>query len=291
MRLIGTKPGDKIKIIFYFCYEFSFTFNTNQMPMKESKLTGQKFWDDYWGEKSVQKTDTKPNLAIREILKTFNEHLPSIKGLTILEIGGGYGEYLLYLATHFDYKASSLDYSRLGNKQTIETFFKAGLQVEVFERDLFSDNSDLPKFDIVYSLGFIEHFDDPETAVAKHLDLVKPGGILMLGVPNYSGIYRHVLKRLAPSIEQTHNMHIMDLANWKEFEKILQIEPVFTGYVGGFEPLNMKKLEVKTTLNNIIYFFTRVLMVLFSFKMQFLRRFNSKYWSCYLIGIYRKKDS
>ena len=229
------------------------------------------------------------SLSIREILKTFDIQLPAIQGLTILEVGGAYGEYLLYLTRRFNYKAYSLDYSRVGNEQTLETFSKAGIPVQVFERDLFSDNSDLPEFDIVFSLGFIEHFDDPVIVVAKHLDLLKPGGILLLGVPNYAGIYRPVLRRLAPSIEQTHNMNIMDLENWKIFEDKFSVNPIFTEYIGGFEPLNMKKLEVKTPLNNLIYFFTRVLMVFFSFNLHFLRKFNSKYWSSYLVGIYRKK--
>jgi len=42
-------------------------------------------------------------------------------------------------------------------------------------------------------LGFIEHFDEPVGVVVRHLDLLKPGGILLLGVPNYGGIYRKVL--------------------------------------------------------------------------------------------------
>lgn len=261
------------------------------MAIKESKLTGQTFWEDYWEGKPGQKSGKKTSLLIREILKTFDRLLPSTKGLTILEVGGAYGEYLLYLTRRFEYKAYSLDYSRIGNEQTLETFSKAGLPVEVFERDLFSDNSDLPKFDIVYSLGFIEHFDDPEKVVAKHLDLLKPGGILLLGVPNYAGIYQPVLKRLAPSIAQTHNMQIMNLEKWNVFEEKLPMQSVFKGYIGGFEPLNMKKLEVRNPLNHSIYFVTRVLMVLFSFRMQFLRKFNSKHWSGYLIGIYRKNKS
>ena len=156
---------------------------------------------------------------------------------------------------------------------------------------MFADNSDLPKFDIVYSLGFIEHFDEPVGVVVRHLDLLKPGGILLLGVPNYSGIYRKVLQRLAPSIEQTHNMKTMDIENWKLFPEKLPLEPLFVGYIGGFEPLNMKKLEVKTISNKLIYNFVRILMVLFSFRMQFLRRFNSKFISGYLVGMYRKKKA
>ena len=260
------------------------------MAVKDPTLTGQTFWEDYWEEKPGQKKK-KTSLTIKEILKLFDQKLPATPGLTILEVGGAYGEYLLYLTRRFGYKAYSLDYSRVGNEQTLETFNRAGIPVEVFERDLFADNGDMPKFDIVYSLGFIEHFDEPVNAVAKHLDLLKPGGILLLGVPNYSGIYRKVLKRLAPSIEQTHNMKSMDLSTWNLFVEKLPVEPLFTGYIGGFEPLNMKKLEIKTAGNQVIYFFIRVLMVLFSFNMQFLRRFNSKQISSYLVGIYRKTGS
>ena len=259
------------------------------ISMKGTKLTGQTFWEDFWEGKPGSQVNKK-SLLIREILKVFDQKLPATPGLTLLEVGGAYGEYLLYLARRFGVKAYSLDYSRVGNEQTLETFAMAGIPVEVFERDLFADNGDLPKFDIVYSLGFIEHFDEPVSVVAKHLDLLKPGGILLLGVPNYSGIYRKVLRRLAPSIEQTHNMQAMDLANWKRFVEKLPIDPLFTGYIGGFEPLNMKKLEVKTAGNQLIYFFIRILMVLFSFHMQFLRRFNSKFMSGYLVGIYRKKN-
>ncbi len=256
--------------------------------MKDPKLTGQTFWEDYWEGKPGKK-EKKTSLLIREILKVFDQTLPAMPGLKILEVGGAYGEYLLYLTRRFGYEAHSLDYSRICNERTLETFAKAGIPVEVYERDLFADNNDLPKFDIVYSLGFIEHFDEPLHVVAKHLDLLKPGGILLLGVPNYSGVYRKVLSRLAPSIEETHNMQIMDLATWKLFADSLPLEPIFTEYVGGFEPLNMKKMEVKTPWNQVIYFFIRILMVLFSFRMQFLRRFNSKFISGYLIGIYRKK--
>ena len=256
--------------------------------MMESELTGQKLWEDYWEKKENIKTSKRKSLLFFEILKTFDKYLPDKRGLSILEIGGGQGEYLLYLTRHFMYLAHSLDYSRIGNEQTRDLFSKAGLPVILYERDLFTDNSDLPKFDIVFSLGLIEHFENPDIVVEKHLELVKPGGILFLGVPNYGGIYRPVLKMLAPSVEETHNMETMNIKNWSSFEEKLSMKSIFTGYIGGFEPLNMKKLEVRTVLNRILYFFTRVLMVIFSFRMQFLRRFNSKYWSGYMVGIYRK---
>ncbi len=286
--MVKIRITGKIKIKFYLCYDYQPAQFNFHFKMNDTKLTGQTFWENYWEGKPGNRKK-KTSLLIKEILRFFDRHLPATPGLTILEVGGAYGHYLLYLTRHFGYSAFSLDYSNVGNKQTQETFEKAGIPVEVFERDLFADNSDLPKFDIVYSLGFIEHFDEPVNVVARHLDLLKPGGILLLGVPNYSGIYRKVLQRLAPSIEQTHNMKTMDLENWKLFTEKLPLEPLFVGYIGGFEPLNMKKLEVKTISNKLIHNFVRILMVLFSFRMQFLRRFNSKYTSGYLVGMYRKK--
>jgi 2-polyprenyl-3-methyl-5-hydroxy-6-metoxy-1,4-benzoquinol methylase len=255
--------------------------------MRDSGLTEQSFWEGYWKNNQGLKKG-RMNLSMRALLDTFDRYLPTNPQLTILEIGGAGGEYLLYLARRFRYTPYSLDYSRAGNEQTLKTFADAGMTVEVFERDLFAGNVDLPRFDIVFSLGFIEHFDNPSAVVARHLEFVKPNGILLLGVPNYAGIYEPVLKRLAPSMLQTHNLAIMDMERWKPFESELNLGIIFKGYIGGFEPLNMKKMEVRTVSNRILYFWVRVLMVLFSFRGKFLRRFNSRSWSGYMVGIYRK---
>lgn len=34
-------------------------------------------------------------------------------------------------------------------------------------------------FDIVYSLGFVEHFEDLNIVIKKHTELLKPAGILL----------------------------------------------------------------------------------------------------------------
>lgn len=254
--------------------------------MENATLTEQSFWENYWENKTGKKK--KVSLLKREVLKTFDQNLPEQSGLSILEIGGAFGEYLLYLTNRFGYIPSSLDFSPSGNDQTLDTFNRAGVPVTVFERDLFADNTDLPQFDVVYSLGFIEHFEDITIVIEKHLALLKPGGILLLGVPNYGGIYKPVLKKLAPSMLETHNLKIMNLETWEIFERKFKLDVVFRGYVGGFEPLNMKKIEVFTPMNQIIYNLIRILMVLFSFNLRFIRRFNSRFISGYIIGIYRK---
>jgi len=256
--------------------------------MNSEKLTSKNFWETYWEQKPGKKNVKRPSLSIIELHNTFDRFLPREKDLTALEIGGAEGEYLLYMARMYGYKAHSLDYSSAGNEQTLATFRKAGLPVTVYERDLFADNSDLPLFDLVFSLGFIEHFDNTAQVVEHHLKLVKPGGMLLIGVPNYAGIYKYVLQRLAPSIYTTHNVSSMNLSNWKIFTGKFGLVPVFEGYIGGFEPLNMKKIEKSSAINRIIYFIIQVLTVCFSFTFRFLRKYNSAGISSYLVGIYRK---
>ncbi len=257
----------------------------------KQNLTDQTLWEDYWEDKPPGNKKKKTSLLVHEILDIFDKRLPQKQGLQVLEIGGGSGEYLLHLVKKFGYLAHSLDYSAKGNEQTVHSFSKARETVSVYERDLFASNQDLPRFDLVFSLGLIEHFENTDLVVQKHLELVKPGGILLLGVPNYAGIYEPVLKKLAPSITETHNLSVMDLSSWHSFEKKYKLETIFKQYIGGFEPLNMKKLEVKTPINRIIYFVIQVLMTILSFRFRFLRRFNSRWWSGYMVGIYKKPSA
>jgi hypothetical protein len=80
----------------------------------------------------------------------------------------------------------------------------------------------------------------------------------------------------------------MNLENWKVFKTELGLMPVFEGYIGGFEPLNMKKIEKRTVFNSLLYFIIQVLTVCFSFRFPVLRKYNSARISSYLLGIYRK---
>jgi 2-polyprenyl-3-methyl-5-hydroxy-6-metoxy-1,4-benzoquinol methylase len=255
---------------------------------KEKNLTNHRFWEDYWNKQSINKSKKKTTLLIQEIFRIFDKYLPKDSSLNVLEIGGGSGEFLLYMAKNFGYNANSMDYSSAGNEKTKETFVNNGIDIIIYEQDLFTFNDNSLKFDIVFSLGFIEHFDNVEKVIEKHLELLKPGGILLLGVPNLAGIYHEFLKYLSPSHDKTHNLKTMDIDNWKVFEKKGELITIFKGYIGGFEPLIMKKLDLNNYFNQFLYFIVKLLMIVFSFRMSFLRKINSKYWSGYMIGIYRK---
>lgn len=84
-------------------------------------------------------------------------------------------------------------------------------------------------FDIVYSAGLVEHFTNPEDAIAAHLRILKPGGLLVVSVPNLAGIYRHLLPE---SIVRVHNLGIMRLPAFAALFSPSRVRPRFCDYHG-----------------------------------------------------------
>ena len=70
----------------------------------------------------------------------------------------------------------------------------AGVTGTIRQLDFFTLDS---IYDIVFSAGVVEHFEDPSVPLAAFVRLVVPGGILITDVPNLiglNGLYHRVLK-------------------------------------------------------------------------------------------------
>jgi len=258
--------------------------------MYQNKLTELNHWNDYWESVSLPSEikKTKKGHYLNEILKVFDKNFQHNPKLSIIEIGGSPGQYLAYMYKNFGYKIHCLDYSEIGCIKTEENFQLLNIPCEIIKKDLFTEENKLPLFDIVYSLGFIEHFLDIDIVIEKHLRLLKIGGLLLVGMPNLRGINYFFFKMLAPILLSKHNLKVMEIGNWKSFEQKFNLQPVFKGFVGGFEPLVFNRWEKKTVITFIFKLVAKLLSLLLSSHFKFLRRFNSKYFSGYIIGVYKK---
>lgn len=259
--------------------------------MEKEELTEKEYWDGRWEKVKLpaEVTDENARNVTKELIPVINRYMPGKEGLGILEIGGAPGHWLAYFAKKYRYTIHALDYSKVGCEKMLENFDLLDLDATIYNRDILSDDlSDLPRFDIVYSLGFIEHFSDLDLVVERHLALLKDGGILMLGVPNFLGISELVLRKLAPRTLSMHNLLTMDIANWRPFEEKYRLKALFRDYAGGFEPGNFRRCEDRTITNLAIRYFFKLLRISFG-RIRYFRRFNSRYWSAYLLGIYQKK--
>ena len=257
--------------------------------MDPDRLTQEEYWDNYWRNLRLPSEIRKVpgNLYLNAILRVFDRYFPPDERLSILEIGGAPGQYLAYMHRTFGYSVHCLDYSKMGCLKAKENLELLDIRGTVHHADLFSEELQLSQFDIVYSLGFVEHFSDPGMVIERHLRLLKPGGILLIGLPNFLGIYRFFLKRLSPELLASHNLRFMDIRTWGEFEKNLDLQILFKGYVGGFEPRLFSRRGARGSSRAVLGV-ARALDRVFHSHLGLLRKLNSRLTSGYAIGVYRK---
>jgi SAM-dependent methyltransferase len=158
----------------------------------------------------------------------------------------------------------------------------------VVEADLFAPPPELGRFDVVYSLGLIEHFGDVTDAVRAHVDLVLPGGLLLLGAPNLGGINAGILRRLSPTFLSKHHVEATYESTWNRFEADLGLQRLFRGYLGGFDPSMFWRIESRRLSDRLAHQVLWYLGKGFERRAaRLLRRPNSRLWSTYLMGVYR----
>src|SRR4051812_17189572 len=158
----------------------------------QDRMTDQGYRDAYWRRyrpPAVISRSGRPSGSESAILDVLETHLPRRAGMSALELGGAPGQYLAWLSRRFGYECSALDYSAVGCERARRNFDALGIPLTVFEDDLFAEETgSIGSFDVVYSLGLIEHFADFGEAIRRHAVLTKPGGWAIVGCPNMLGL-------------------------------------------------------------------------------------------------------
>ncbi len=159
-------------------------------------------WDKIWTETKddaefwwwVQRENE--GVRGRKIISYIEQYLGKIKGLKTIEVGSGSGTYSLVFAQR-GASVTLLDYSQEALLCAARRFDSRGLSASFVCGDAFNlEPNLLEKFDVAMSFGTIEHYRYPERFLMAraHLDLVKPGGIVIISVPNQWFFPHEVLK-------------------------------------------------------------------------------------------------
>lgn len=224
-----------------------------------ARLTEEGFWDQaYRARVAGGQSDSGRTLKARlkrllgkklnEYMRDYDDyllweviykaHLPKVAGAKVLEVGSAPGEYLVRLNKTYGYIPYGVEYTINGAELNRQVFASNGLDpANVIHQDFFSQGFQTQykeRFDVVVSRGFIEHFDDVRDAVAKHFNLLKPGGYLVIDVPNFRGIYYPWVRLFRKKVLEMHNLRIM---RKKEFVQVfagLPLHPLFCGHYGTF---------------------------------------------------------
>jgi len=156
--------------------------------------------------------------------------LPKSDEMTFLEIGCAPGRFMWYFNHTYGYRVSGLEYVEDLCEPTRQRLARSGVEGEVIHGDLFSfAPAGGRQWDVVVSLGFIEHFADVHDVVARHVDLVKPGGYLFMSIPNHAGLNGRVLKCIDPRNHATHN-----LMTYEDMLAAVTARPAMEVLAGGY---------------------------------------------------------
>ena len=119
--------------------------------------------------------------------RLFTEHFPPLDGLRILKTDlwdEAKNTRILGWAAHRGARAYGVDISEPTVRQARAAFTRDSGPLRAAAADVralpFRDAS----FDLIYSMGTIEHFDETEQAVREMARVLKPGGRAIIGVPN-----------------------------------------------------------------------------------------------------------
>jgi SAM-dependent methyltransferase len=198
------------------------------------RLTEASFWEEgWWQRKRPERLRLYRDLDF-EMVRLLARAGGS-KACRTLELGGGGSRILPYLGRKFGFRVFGSDFSWRGC-----LLLKANLGLQRIEggvvcEDLFQSSLAPESFDLVYSQGLIEHFDDSAPVIIEHLRLMKPGGKLVLVVPNLEGVQGRIFARLAPPLWQVHR--VFSPTELVETLSRLGLEEIRSGYLGSFNLL------------------------------------------------------
>ena len=270
--------------------------------MGEEKLSEQKHWESinspvnvderlYKNSKSIFKIFTysyTTYLLWDVVLPKFIKHNNTAK---VIEVGSAPGKNLVKWHKLFGHIPFGVEYTEAGTEINRKLFVQNNLDPEnIIKADFLSDdflNSNSEKFDVVYSMGFIEHFENPVLIVQNHLKILKKGGFLFISIPNLKGLYNFTLNIFYPEILKIHNLEIMELDTYKKlFDSQNNLEFLHFGYVGTID-LNILQFGKFRIMSKVAHYLQ---MILNLFCKIFFGKsgFESRFASPYLVFIGRK---
>lgn len=241
-------------------------------------LTESGFWDEFWKKTTLPVLPDPGKRYERCYLDLFERHFHPDPARRVFEAGCAPGMWLAWFHQRFGYAPYGCDTSPRGIALTEENFRLCGVPGKVVACDLFAYRAEKP-FDVVLSIGFIEHFSDPGPVLAKQVELLAPGGVLVLSVPNLTGLNAWLTR---PAFLAAHNQAVMSRRFFEEAAARSGLETLFLDYVGGFEP-DLVGPEPGALLRRAVLKGLRLLR-----GLPGTGRFNSPSFSAFLVGLFRK---
>ena len=126
-------------------------------------------------------------------------------GAHLLELGCARSVWLPYFHRQFGFRIVGLDYTEIGCAQARAVLATSAVSGEIVHADLFTPpTAMLNKFDVVVSFGLVEHFSDTAAVLSACARFLKPGGVMITTIPNFSGWLGAMQRRFDRAVYDIH---------------------------------------------------------------------------------------
>lgn len=174
----------------------------------------------FFEKKKIRKLIQYPNYLRVKRKQKKTQFIPNyIKDGNILEVGCSYGYYL--------YQLKSLGWNVKGielNKEAAE-FAKNNLNLDVECKRIEDFESEF-LFDIIYLNMVLEHVPSPKIVLKKCYNLLKEKGLLILSVPDFSGIEVRIYKKYAYGLQLPFHLYHFTPHTIKNYLKELDFKKI-----------------------------------------------------------------
>ncbi len=130
------------------------------------------------GDVAQKEREWLRNVMFRDIAETLANLIPA--GATVLDIGAGTGDFVAFMA-ECGYHAEGIEPAT----EPSESAREIGLTIHTTDLASWADDkNNHERYDAVVMVNVLEHVPDPEAVVEQSTKLLRPGGVLIIRVPN-----------------------------------------------------------------------------------------------------------
>ena len=159
---------------------------------KNLDLASISHWNNIYLLQNIEKPLSNPNWSPSSYSEILISNL--IEGIildkkisSILEVGCGNSPWLAYLGNKYNLKVAGIDYSIEGCKLAKNNLDCEGVDGAIFCENFFNENVDtVGTYDLVFSLGVVEHFSNTNIVIKSLKKYLNDGGILLSEIPNFN---------------------------------------------------------------------------------------------------------
>ena len=252
----------------------------------DTSLTDQKYWDEFWKSTNLPVVAVPPH----QITALLKQYLPFDADLELFEVGCAPGGWLAYFNKKFGYKISGIEYAEEAFQLTKKNLNILNIDSELFFGDFFDFKTN-KRIDIIFSRGFIEHFENTEDVV-KTLASISSKYIVTI-IPNLYGLNGFISKVFRPKVYKKHIL--ISREDLKALHEKNNLEILFCNYSNEFRLiLPLEKNEFSSQYQKISKVLNYPVKLINKFALWMFNKINwhpkTKMFSPSIICICKKRS-